>query len=185
MKKILVIGSGGREHAMAWKLSQSNQVAEIYLAPGNAGTALEAKTENVAIDATDITALLSFARQKHIDLTLVGPEAPLVAGLVDQFEQAGLKCLGPNKIAAQLEGSKTFCKQFLQRHHIPTAGYAGFTEAGAALDYIEQHTFPLVIKADGLAAGKGVVIAANKQEAVDTINAMLVQNKFGVASQKA
>ena len=186
--KALIIGSGGREHAMAWKLSQSDKLTKIYVAPGNAGTALEnpegTTIENLSINPTDITQLLTFAQQEQIDLTIVGPEVPLVAGLVDQFEQAGLKCLGPNKMAAQLEGSKAFCKTFLKKYHIPTAHYASFTELDAALNYIEQQTFPLVIKADGLAAGKGVVIAQTRQEASNAIQAMLINNKFGAASHK-
>ena len=183
MKKILVIGSGGREHAIAWKLSQSSQVSAIYVAPGNAGTARECKTENIAIQATDTPALLTFAHEQQIDLTIVGPEAPLVQGLVNIFTQAGFPCLGPDKAAAQLEGSKAFCKAFLKKYQIPTADYARFTDVAEALRYIEDKNFPLVIKADGLAAGKGVVIARNTEEAQEAIHAMLVGHKFGAASQ--
>ena len=157
--KLLIIGGGGREHALAWKAAQSPVADKVYVAPGNAGTAREPKLENVAIGAEDIDALLAFAKQNAIDLTIVGPEAPLVAGVVDAFTNAGLKCFGPTKGAAQLEGSKSFTKDFLARHHIPTADYRTFTEVEPALAYLREQGAPIVVKADGLAAGKGVIVA--------------------------
>ncbi|MEK8089045.1 phosphoribosylamine--glycine ligase [Thermithiobacillus plumbiphilus] len=166
-QKILVIGNGGREHALAWKLAQSPRVGQVYCAPGNAGTALEAGVENLPISASDIDALLRFAREKNIDLTVVGPEAPLVAGLVDAFQAAGLRIFGPTAQAAQLEGSKAFAKDFLARHAIPTAAYRHFEDLAAAEDYIRSQRLPLVIKADGLAAGKGVIIAETLEQALD------------------
>lgn len=156
--KVLIIGGGGREHAIAWKCTQSSNVAEVFVAPGNAGTALEAKVSNLDIAATDIDALLAFAQQNQIDLTIVGPEAPLVAGICDRFELANLAIFGPSQAAAELEGSKAYAKAFMQRHGIPTAAYAEFTEVEPALAYLDQCQFPQVIKADGLAAGKGVFI---------------------------
>ena len=157
--KILVVGGGGREHALVWKLSQSAKVSHIYAAPGNAGTASEPKTSNVAIDAEDITALLEFAKQQNIDLTIVGPEAPLVAGIVDQFTQQHLPIFGPTAATARLEGSKAYAKKFMLAHAIPTGDYAVFTTLAEASQYITNNPVPIVVKADGLAAGKGVVIA--------------------------
>lgn len=182
--KVLIIGGGGREHALAWKCAQSQDVDTVYVAPGNAGTALEPKISNVAISAEDIDALVDFAKTQAITLTIVGPEAPLVAGVVDTFQAAGLRCFGPSKQAAQLEGSKSFTKDFLARHHIPTAAYQTFTEPQAAIDYIKQMGVPIVIKADGLAAGKGVIIAQTEQQAIDAINDMLQGNAFGDAGHR-
>jgi phosphoribosylamine--glycine ligase len=182
--KILVIGGGGREHAIAWKLSQSPKVSKIFVAPGNAGTCNEAKTKNIAIDAEDIAALKSFALEEKIDLTIVGPEAPLVAGIVDVFMQASIPIYGPTAVTAQLEGSKAFAKQFMQQHGIPTGDYAVFTNYQEAEAYISSKPFPLVVKADGLAAGKGVVIAQNKQEALQCAEQMLSGTSFGNAGQR-
>lgn len=182
--KILIIGGGGREHALAWKAAQSDNVETVFVAPGNAGTALENKLQNVAIGAEDVEGLLTFAKQERIDLTIVGPEAPLVLGVVDQFAEAGLKCFGPTKGAAQLEGSKAFTKDFLARHDIPTAGYGNFTEIEAAKTYVEKVGTPIVIKADGLAAGKGVIIANSQEEAFAAIDDMLAGNKFGDAGHR-
>ncbi|MEX2517430.1 MAG: phosphoribosylamine--glycine ligase [Gammaproteobacteria bacterium] len=181
---VLIVGNGGREHALAWKVAQSPQVDKVYVAPGNAGTATESGVENVAIKATDIPALLDFARREQIDLTIVGPEAPLVAGIADAFQQAGLRCFGPSKAAAQLEGSKAFAKNFLQRYNIPTARYENFTDLDAALAYLQDHALPVVIKADGLAAGKGVIIAQNIAEAELAVRDMLAGNKFGDAGHR-
>ncbi len=182
--KILVIGGGGREHALAWKLSQSPKVSKIYVAPGNAGTAEEPKTENIAIDAEDITGLKSFAIENNIDLTIVGPEAPLVAGIVDTFNESSLPIFGPTAATAKLEGSKAFAKEFMQQNAIPTGDYAVFTNYQAAEDYISCQTFPLVIKADGLAAGKGVVIAQSKSEALQCAKHMLSGTSFGNAGHR-
>lgn len=157
--KVLVIGNGGREHALAWKAAQSPLVETVFVAPGNAGTALEPALQNVAIGVTDIPALLDFAQNEKVDLTIVGPEAPLVKGVVDTFRAAGLKIFGPTAGAAQLEGSKAFTKDFLARHNIPTAEYQNFTEVEPALAYLREKGAPIVIKADGLAAGKGVIVA--------------------------
>lgn len=179
--KVLIIGGGGREHALAYKAAQSAKVNTVYVAPGNAGTALEDKVQNVAIGAEDLNALLAFAIDNRVDLTIVGPEAPLVAGIVNQFNEAGLTIFGPSAGAAQLEGSKAFTKDFLARHNIPTAAYQNFTEVEPAKAYIQQGDFPIVIKADGLAAGKGVIIAQTEQEAFDAIEDMLSGNKFGDA----
>ncbi|MBD2797371.1 phosphoribosylamine--glycine ligase [Xenorhabdus sp. 18] len=181
---ILIIGSGGREHALAWKAAQSPLATKVYVAPGNAGTALEANLENVDIAATDIEGLLAFAQHHDIGLTIVGPEAPLVIGVVDAFQQAGLTIFGPTKAAAQLEGSKAFTKDFLARHHIPTAAYQNFTEVEPALAYLEKMGAPIVIKADGLAAGKGVVVAATMEEAQSTVKDMLAGNAFGDAGHR-
>ena len=178
---VLVIGSGGREHALAWKLAQSEKVDTVYVAPGNAGTQLEAKLENIAIAADDIAGLLAFAQQNKIALTLVGPEAPLVLGIVDQFTAADLRCFGPTQGAAQLEGSKAFSKDFLARHNIPTAAYGNFTDVDKAIAYIQAQGAPIVIKADGLAAGKGVILAQTEQEAIDAVRDMLSGNSFGEA----
>ncbi|WP_147194005.1 phosphoribosylamine--glycine ligase [Pantoea sp. MBD-2R] len=182
--KILVIGNGGREHALAWKASQSPLAETVFVAPGNAGTALEPALQNVAISATDIPALLSFAQNEKIDLTIVGPEAPLVIGVVDAFRAAGLKIFGPTQAAAQLEGSKAFTKDFLARHQIPTAEYQNFTDVEAALAYTRSKGAPIVIKADGLAAGKGVIVAMTLQEAEDAIQDMLAGNAFGDAGHR-
>ena len=181
--KILVVGGGGREHALAWKTAQSERVQRVYVAPGNAGTAREDKVENISIGAEDIPKLLDFARSQHIDLTIVGPEVPLVAGIVDEFQAAGLACFGPGKLAAQLEGSKSFSKAFLLRHNIPTAAYAHFSNLDEALTYIKEKGAPIVIKADGLAAGKGVVVALDEAEAIAAATDMLCANKFGEAGQ--
>ncbi len=182
--QVLIIGGGGREHALAWKAAQSPRVEQVYVAPGNAGTALEPKTGNLAIAAEDIESLVAFARQQAIALTIVGPEAPLVAGVVDAFEAAGLRCFGPSAAAARLEGSKAFCKAFLQRHGIPTAGYRVFTELEPALAHVRDHELPLVIKADGLAAGKGVVIARERAEAEAALHDMLGHAVFGEAGRR-
>jgi len=182
--KILVIGSGGREHALAWKAAQSPDVEKVFVAPGNAGTAREEKLENVAIGVEDIDALVGFARDNAIDLTIVGPEAPLVIGVVDAFETAGLRCFGPSKAAAQLEGSKAFTKDFLARHNIPTADYANFTDVDQALAYLKEKGAPIVIKADGLAAGKGVIVAMTEEEADAAVRDMLAGNAFGEAGHR-
>ena len=181
---ILIIGSGGREHALAWKAAQSPLADKIYVAPGNAGTALEAAMENVDIQVTEIDALIEFATSKEIGLTIVGPEIPLVAGIVDAFQEQGLKCFGPTQDAAQLEGSKAFSKEFLARHDIPTAAYGSFTDVDNALDYLHQAGIPIVIKADGLAAGKGVIIAEEMQEAETAVRDMLSGNSFGDAGHR-
>ena len=181
---ILIVGGGGREHALAWKAAQSSAVKHVYVAPGNAGTALESKVENINIASTDVAGLKQFAQEQSIDLTIVGPEVALVAGIVDAFSAAGLKCFGPTKAMVQLEASKSFAKDFLQRHQIPTAAYACFTDADQAHNYINQHTLPLVIKADGLAAGKGVVIAETADEAHQAVDSMLKELRFGKASQQ-
>jgi phosphoribosylamine---glycine ligase len=182
--KILVIGSGGREHAIAWKAAKSDKVEKVYVAPGNAGTAKEQGVENIDIPAVDIQALVKFAKDNEIGLTIVGPEAPLVAGVTDTFNKEGLKCFGPSKAAAQLEGSKVFTKEFLERHGIPTAFYKSFTNISEAKAYVDKQDFPLVIKADGLAAGKGVVIAANRDEAVSALDGMLSGREFGDAGKR-
>ncbi|EJL6466792.1 phosphoribosylamine--glycine ligase [Vibrio cholerae] len=182
--QVLIIGSGGREHALAWKVAQNPQVDTIYVAPGNAGTALEHKVQNVNIGITDIPALVAFAQDKAIELTIVGPEAPLVIGVVDAFRAAGLPILGPTQGAAQLEGSKAFTKDFLARHNIPTAAYANFTEIEPALAYVREKGAPIVVKADGLAAGKGVIVAMTLQEAEDAIQDMLAGNAFGSAGSR-
>ena len=179
--KVLVVGGGGREHALAWKAAQSHQVSEVLVAPGNAGTLTEPKTRNVAIQATDLDGLLELAVAEAIELTIIGPEQPLVAGIVDRFEAAGLNCFGPRAAAAQLEGSKAFTKDFLARHNIPTAAYRTFEQVDPALAYIQSQGTPIVIKADGLAAGKGVIVAVTNQEAEDAVRSMLEQNAFGTA----
>ena len=170
--RLLVIGSGGREHALAWKLASSARATRVFVAPGNAGTALEPRCENVAIAADDIAALCAFAREQSIDLTIVGPEAPLVLGVVDLFQAAGLRCFGPSRACARLEGSKAFAKDFLARHHIPSAAYARFTRANFDPAFVRAQRTPVVVKADGLTAGKGVVIAATHAEALDAIDSM-------------
>lgn len=182
--KILIIGGGGREHALAWKVAQSPRVNQVFVAPGNAGTASEPGIENIAIAADDIDALLAFASENHIDLTIVGPEQPLVAGIVDRFSAADLRCFGPSRGAAQLEGSKTFTKDFLARHNIPTANYAAFTEIDKAAAYIKERGAPIVVKADGLAAGKGVILARTEAEAIAAVDDMLEGNAFGEAGHR-
>lgn len=181
---ILVIGSGGREHTLAWKLAQSPNATKVFVAPGNAGTAQEPKVENVAIKADDIEALAAFAKANQVALTVVGPEAPLVLGVVDLFQQKGLVCFGPTQAAAQLEGSKAFTKDFLKRHSIPTADYANFTDLEQALAYVRHKGAPIVVKADGLAAGKGVIVATTLQEAEDAVTDMLAGNRFGSAGSR-
>ena len=180
--KILVIGNGGREHAMAWRLAQGAKVQKVFVAPGNAGTALEDGVENV--DITSIPDLVTFVKREHIELTVVGPEAPLAAGVVDAFRAEGLKIFGPTKAAAQLESSKDFAKCFMTRHNIPTAFFETFSDIAAAKAYVEKHGAPIVIKADGLAAGKGVVVAMTKVEAFDAIDMMLSDNKLGDAGAR-
>lgn len=182
--KVLVIGNGGREHALTWKAAQSDLVSEVFVAPGNPGTALEPKTKNVNIGVCDIDALADFAEKEKIDLTIVGPEAPLVAGIVDEFKKRNLKIFGPTKAAAQLEGSKSFTKDFLMRHNIPTAKYRNFTDVNEALSYLDSVEIPVVVKADGLAAGKGVIVAQTRQEAKDAVKDMLSGNAFGEAGCK-
>ncbi len=181
---LLVIGGGGREHALAWKLAQSERVDKVYVAPGNAGSAREAGVENVPIAAEDIDGLLDFARSAGVSLTVVGPEAPLVAGVVDRFQQAGLACFGPTAAAARLEGSKAFSKDFLARHGIPTARYATFETVEPALAWVREHGAPIVVKADGLAAGKGVIIAQTVEAAEAAIRDMLAGNRFGTAGHR-
>ncbi|TNF37207.1 MAG: phosphoribosylamine--glycine ligase [Gammaproteobacteria bacterium] len=182
--KVLIVGGGGREHALAWKAAQSAQVTQVFVAPGNAGTAHENKMQNIAIAAEDIPALKTFALDNHIDLTIVGPEAPLVKGIVDDFRTAGLKVFGPSRGAAQLEGSKAFTKDFLARHQIPTAAYGNFTDVDAAIAYIKQQGAPIVVKADGLAAGKGVILAQTEAEAIAAVKDMLSGNAFGDAGAR-
>lgn len=182
--KVLIIGNGGREHALAWKVAQAANIQHVYVAPGNAGTAGENKVENVDIGVEEVDALVTFAETNNIGLTIVGPEAPLVIGIVDAFEKAGLKCFGPRAGAAQLEGSKAFTKDFLARHKIPTAAYQVFIDADSACQYIAEQGAPIVVKADGLAAGKGVVVAHSVQEAQDAARDMLVDNKFGDAGAR-
>ena len=180
--KLLVAGGGGREHALAWKLAQSPRVSKVFVAPGNAGTALEDGLANV--DITDHAGLIEFARQEQVALTVVGPEAPLAAGIVDAFHAAGLKIFGPTRQAARLESSKDFAKAFMARHQIPTAAYQTFTDAQAAHRYVDQHGAPIVIKADGLAAGKGVVVATDLKQAHTAVDMMLVDNKMGAAGAR-
>lgn len=182
--KVLIIGNGGREHALAWKAKQSPMVTRVFVAPGNAGTAHEGSIENVAIEATDIPALLAFAKAQQIGLTIVGPEAPLVKGVVDAFRAEGLAIFGPTAAAAQLEGSKAFAKDFLARHAIPTAEYQNFTEVEPALAYLREKGAPIVIKADGLAAGKGVIVAMELEEAEAAVRDMLSGNAFGDAGAR-
>jgi len=181
---VLVIGSGGREHALAFKAAQSAKVEKVFVAPGNAGTALEPKLENVAIGVEDIAALVSFAKENNVELTIVGPEAPLVIGVVDKFREEGLAIFGPTAAAAQLEGSKSFTKDFLARHKIPTADYQTFEQIDPALAYLKEKGAPIVVKADGLAAGKGVIVAMTEQEAEDAIRDMLAGNAFGDAGSR-
>ena len=181
---ILVLGNGGREHALAWKIAQDEKVAKVFVAPGNAGSATEHKCENVALNILDNTAIIDFAKNNAVDLIIVGPEAPLVNGVVDACRAAELKIWGPTQFAAQLEGSKAFAKHFLKRHNIPTAFYDVFTEVDAAKAFVEKNGAPIVIKADGLAAGKGVIVAMTNQEAFDAIDDMLAGNKFGDAGSR-
>ena len=180
--KVLIIGSGGREHALAWKVAQSPRVEIVYVAPGNAGTALEPRVQNVDIAADDVPALVEFAKRERIGLTIVGPEAPLVIGVVDAFQEAQLRCFGPRKAAARLEGSKAFTKEFLKRYSIPTAAYATFTNETFDTAWVRAQRTPLVVKADGLAAGKGVVICETAEDAIATAQAMF-DGKFGEAGQ--
>lgn len=182
--KVLVIGSGGREHALAYKAAQSEMVEKVFVAPGNAGTALEPGIENIAIGVEDYADLLAFAKQEKVGLTIVGPEVPLVAGVVDQFQAEGLAIFGPSQGAAQLEGSKAFTKDFLARHDIPSAAYATFTDTDEALAYLAKQSIPIVIKADGLAAGKGVVVALERTDAEEAIKDMLSGNRFGDAGSR-
>ncbi|PWW40116.1 MULTISPECIES: phosphoribosylamine--glycine ligase [Chromohalobacter] len=182
--KVLIIGGGGREHALAWKAAQSPRVDTVFVAPGNAGTARESKLTNVAIDATDLAGLEAFARDNGVDLTIVGPEAPLVEGVVDRFRAAGLAIFGPTQAAAQLEGSKAFAKDFLARHAIPTAAYATFSDVEPALAYVREQGAPIVIKADGLAAGKGVIVAMSEAEAETAVRDILAGNAFGDAGAR-
>ena len=181
---VLIIGSGGREHALAWKVAQTDSIAHVFVAPGNAGTTGEAKVSNVNIGVEDIDALVAFAQKENIGLTIVGPEAPLVIGVVDAFTAAGLKCFGPTQGAAQLEGSKAFTKDFLAKHNIPTAAYGVFTDADQACDYIAEQGAPIVVKADGLAAGKGVIVAETVEQAQEAARDMLIDNKFGDAGAR-
>jgi phosphoribosylamine--glycine ligase len=178
--RVLIIGGGGREHALAWKCASSSRVTEVLVAPGNAGTANEPKVRNVSVGAQDVPALVALARAEHIDLTIVGPEAPLVIGVVDEFARAGLKCFGPKRAPAQLEGSKAFTKEFLRRHRIPTASYATFTRETFDRDYVRRQRTPIVVKASGLAAGKGVVIADTAASAIATAEGMFA-GQFGDA----
>ncbi len=182
--KVLVIGAGGREHALAWQCAKFETVKEVFVAPGNAGTELEDKLTNINIGAEDIEGLIKFAQDNQVDITIVGPEAPLVIGVVDKFEAQGLAIFGPTQGASQLEGSKAFCKHFLERNNIPTAYYNVFTEVEPAVRYVEEKGVPIVIKADGLAAGKGVIIANTQTEATSAINDMLKGNRFGEAGSR-
>ncbi len=182
--KVLIIGNGGREHALAWRVAQAAGIENVYVTPGNAGTALESGVENVSIPAGDIDGLIEFASSKQIDLTIVGPEAPLVAGIVDRFSASGLACFGPRAAAAQLEGSKAFAKDFMAKHGIPTAAYGNFTDIDEAIGFIRQHGTPIVVKADGLAAGKGVIIAQTVAGAEAAVRDMLAGNAFGEAGHR-
>ena len=182
--KVLVIGSGGREHALAWKLAQSPRVSEVIVAPGNAGTATEAGCRNAPVPVTDLDGLLQLARDEGVALTVVGPEGPLVAGVVDRFRAAGLRVFGPSAAAAQLEGSKAYAKDFLARHRIPTAFYSVFTQVEPAMAYVRDKGAPIVVKADGLAAGKGVIVAMTLAEAEDAVRDMLSGNAFGEAGAR-
>ncbi len=178
--KVLIVGSGGREHALAWKCAQSSRVTEVLVAPGNEGTAREPKLRNVAVAADDVAGLVTLAQREAIDLTIIGPEAPLVLGVVDAFEAAGLRCFGPRRAPAQLEGSKAFTKEFLRRHGIPTAAYATFTADTFDADWVRRQRSPIVVKASGLAAGKGVIIAATADEAIEAARSMF-EGQFGGA----
>lgn len=182
--KVLIIGSGGREHALAWKAAQDDKVGQVFVAPGNAGTALEQGITNISIDVLELDKLVEFASEENIDLTIVGPEAPLVAGIVDRFEEANLTIFGPTQGAAQLEGSKAFTKDFLARHKIPTADYQTFTDIDQAKAYVREKGTPVVVKADGLAAGKGVILADTEEQALAAIDDMLAGNAFGEAGHR-
>ena len=182
--KILVVGGGGREHALAWKAARSKQVEKVFVAPGNAGTAAERDMVNIPISSDDQSALVKFARSHDVGLTIIGPETPLAEGIVDNFQQAGLACFGPCAAAAQLEGSKTFAKDFMARHGIPTAAYGTFTETGPAVEFIRRCGAPIVVKADGLAAGKGVVVAQTSADAEAAVHDMLARNAFGDAGHR-
>jgi len=184
MAKVLVVGSGGREHALAWKLAQSDRINTVFVAPGNAGTAHENGVENIAIAADDTDRLCEFAQLEGINLTVIGPEGPLVEGIVDRFTEKGLRCLGPSGKAAQLEGSKSFAKDFLQRHNIPTAEHQVFSESRKAYAWLESNEPPFVIKADGLAAGKGVIITHELKEAKQAITQILEEQRFGDAGNQ-
>ena len=181
--KVLVVGNGGREHAFTWKLSQSKHVKSIFVAPGNAGTEREEKTRNIDIDSSDIDSLLNFAKKENIDLTIVGPENPLVKGIVDLFTEHGIKCFGPSSDAAQLEGSKSYAKDFMKKYSIPTAEYEVFTDHDSAKEYLSNCSYPIVIKADGLAAGKGVTIEENINTALITIGSFMQDETFGTAGK--
>ncbi|MDV4151018.1 phosphoribosylamine--glycine ligase [Clostridium sp. AL.422] len=182
--KILLIGSGGREHALAWKFAKNNRVEKIYVAPGNGGTAIESKCENINIGINDIDELIEFALNNSIDLTVVGPEEPLTKGIVDKFNAKGLKIFGPSERAAKLEGSKSFSKDFMKKYGVKTAEYEVFYDSAKALDYLEECNYPIVIKADGLAAGKGVSICENKEEAINTIKSFMIDDIFKGAGEK-
>ena len=182
--KILIIGGGGREHALAWKLSQSPRVSEVFVVPGNAGTALEENVTNIELSISDLDSLVAFAESHAIDYTVIGPEAPLVDGVVDRFEEKGLRCFGPRADCAQLEGSKAFTKEFLKRHNIPTAAYGTFTDVKLAMTYLDKVGAPIVVKADGLAAGKGVILAKTVDEAKSAVQDMLQGNQFGEAGNR-
>ena len=182
--KVLVVGSGGREHALAWKISKSSLVSEIFVAPGNGGTEIEESIQNISIDSNDIEGLSNFAKKSGIDLTIVGPEDPLVNGITDKFQNEGLLCFGPSKDAARLEGSKEFMKDFLLRNEIPTASYETFTDSEKAINYIKKQGCPIVIKADGLAAGKGVTVAFDIDQAIEAVNQALNSKIFGDAGAK-
>ena len=182
--KVLIVGGGGREHALAWKCAQSPRVDEVLVAPGNAGSAFEPRTRNIDVSAEDIDALVEVARAEAVGLTIVGPEAPLVAGITDAFNARGLRCFGPTAAAARLEASKIFCKEFLQRHAIPSAAYRTFTELDAVEAYIQSHGAPMVVKADGLAAGKGVTVAGSVDEALAAARSMLSGDAFGDAGRQ-
>ena len=184
MAKVLVVGSGGREHALAWKLAQSDRINMVFVAPGNAGTAHENGVKNIAIAADDTERLCKFAQLEGINLTVIGPEGPLVEGIVDRFTEKGLRCLGPSAKAAQLEGSKSFAKDFLQRHNIPTAEHRVFSESRKAYAWLESKEPPFVIKADGLAAGKGVIITHELKEAKQAITQILEEHRFGAAGNQ-
>ncbi len=181
---VLIVGSGGREHALAWKVAQADYIQNVYVAPGNAGTAGEPKVSNVEIGVEDIQGLINFAQNNAVELTIIGPEAPLVIGVVDAFSEAGLKCFGPTQGAAQLEGSKAFTKDFLAKYEIPTGAYQVFTDAGLACAYIAEQGAPIVVKADGLAAGKGVIVAESIQQAQEAARDMLLDNRFGDAGAR-
>jgi phosphoribosylamine--glycine ligase len=181
---VLIIGSGGREHALAWKVKQSSKVSHVFVAPGNAGTALESGIENVEIAVEKLDDLLAFAQKNAVELTIVGPEVPLTLGIVDKFQAAGLACFGASAYTSQLEGSKSFCKDFMIRYGIPTAAYESFIDAEKAIAYIKKHGAPIVVKADGLAAGKGVIVAQTEAEAIAAVNDMLAGNAFGEAGHR-